>query len=228
LRIEYQQLEGNAILQFREDTQGNASMARELWIPPGNWINAWNGETVTGPFMATNMTPLDQEPIYIRSGAVLLLAPEMQYTGEKPWNPITLDVYPSAETASATLYEDDRLTTAYKNGQFRNTVITASADDATKTITVQIAAAEGHYKGALTKRVWKLRIHPWVFWPGDLTPAGVVINGRKSELSVRKLAQAETAMPFGDGIGAPDGDVYELTLPAVRVSKPIQVSVTFQ
>lgn len=228
LRIEYQQLEGNAVLQLRADTQGNPSIARELWIPTGNWINAWNGETLTGPFMATNMTPLDQEPIYIRSGAILPLAPQMQYTGEEPWNPITLDVYPAVEPASATLYEDDTLTAAYKKGQFRNTIITASADDAAKTVTVQIGDAKGHFKGALMKRAWKIRIHPWSFWPGNLTTVQLTINGRKSELPVQKVPRAESAMPFGDTIGAPDDDVYELTLPPTKVAKPIQVILRFE
>lgn len=228
LRIEYQQLGGNALLKFFANIQGNASIARPLWIPPGNWINAWNGEMVTGPLMVTNMTPLDQDPIYIRSGAVLPLAPQMQYTGEKQWNPVTLDIYPTAHTASAALYEDDTLTTAYKKGQFRNTVIAASSDNTTKTVTVQIGAADGHFKGALTKRAWTVRIHPPSSWPRDLTPAQVSINGRKSGLEVHKLARAQSAMPFGDSIGAPDEDVYELNLPVTKVSKPLQVTVSFQ
>ncbi len=228
LRIEYQQLGGNSVLQFIANIQGNASVARALWIPPGNWINAWNGETLTGPLMATNMTALEQEPIYIRSGSVLPLAPQMQYTGERSWNPITLDVYPDAQNASATLYEDDTLTTAYKDGQFRNTIIAASADDGTKTVTVQIAAGKGHFKGALMKRAWTLRIHSPRSWPKDLTPARVTLNGRKSELPVHKLSRAEIAMPFGDATGAPDGDIYELTLPATDVSRSITVNIRFQ
>lgn len=227
LRIEYQQLGGNAVLQFIANIQGNADVARTLWIPPGNWINAWNGEMIAGPQMATNMTPLDQEPIYIRSGAVLPLAPEMQYTGAQPWNPITLDVYPSSESASGTLYEDDTLTSAYKTGQFRNTIITARTDDNAKTVTVQIGAAQGHFKEALLKRGWILRIHLPAFWPQELTPSKIIVNGRKSELQARKLAQAETAMPFGDAMGAPDGDVYQLSLPDAKVSKPVQVVVRF-
>ncbi|HEV2327222.1 MAG TPA: TIM-barrel domain-containing protein [Verrucomicrobiae bacterium] len=226
LRIEYQQLTGNAVLQFRADTQGNASIARALWIPPGNWINAWSGDVATGPLIATNMTPLDQEPIFIRSGAVVPLAPQMEYTGEGPWNAISLDIYPAVQTASATLYEDDTQTVAYKKGQFRHTLITASADDNAKTVTVEIGAAKGHFKDALTKRAWTLRIHPWVFWPGNLTPVQVTINGRK--LPLHRVPQDQTAMPFGDATGAPDGDVYELTLPVTKISKSIQVIISFQ
>jgi hypothetical protein len=228
LRIEYQQLGGNALLQFRAEIQANANTSRALWIPPGDWINAWNGETMTGPQMATNSTPLDQEPIYVRSGAVLPLAPQMQYTSEQPWTPITLDVYPDSQSSSATLYEDDTLTTAYKNGLFRNTIITAKADDSTKTVTVKIGAATGHFKGALTKRAWTLRIHPPLSWSHDLAPSNVLIDGKHSTLPVHKLSRADAALPFGDSIGAPDADVYELMLPEKNVSKPIAVGISFQ
>ena len=82
-----------------------ASLAtRAAWIPPGDWIDAWTGETISGPAMVTNEVPLDQMPIYIRSGAVLPLAPEMQYTGEKPWNPITLDLYPRASETNTAIF----------------------------------------------------------------------------------------------------------------------------
>jgi alpha-glucosidase (family GH31 glycosyl hydrolase) len=82
--------------------------------------------------------PLDQIPIFVRAGSVLALAPEMQFTGEKPWNPVTLDVYPLAgTTATTTLYEDDTRTVAYRRGEFRQTQITAAADDAAKTVRCQ-------------------------------------------------------------------------------------------
>ena len=107
-----------------------------------------------------------KSPIWITVGAVLPLAPEMQYTGEKPWDPVTLDCYPCAgKTSSATLYEDDTLTTAYQRGEFRNTPITVSADETAKTVHVEIGAAKGSFQGALKTRAWILRIHPPADWP---------------------------------------------------------------
>ena len=45
----------------------------------------------------------------------------MQYSGQLPWDPITVDVYASiAESDRTSLYEDDTLTTAYRQGQFLN------------------------------------------------------------------------------------------------------------
>src|SRR5208283_2704032 len=104
--------------------------SRVAWIPPGDWLNVWNGETISGPAIVTNQVPLDQIPLFIRSGVMLPLAPEMQFTWEKPWSPVMLDLYPRAgETNTANLYEDDTLTTAYQRGEFRNTPITMLADD---------------------------------------------------------------------------------------------------
>jgi hypothetical protein len=228
LRIEYQQLEGNALIQFQWHRRGNDfSAVRVAWIPPGAWINAWTGEKVSGPATITNNTPAEQTPIYIRSGAILPLAPEMQYTGERPWDPITLDLYPhSGETNQTILYEDDTLTTAYREGRFRKTTASVSADAASKTVRVEIGPAEGAFSGALNTRAWVLRLHRPLDWPENLVPGQVKADGRKFEGSIRRLVREATAMPFGDKSGAPDSDLFELSLPAASASKAWQVEVS--
>ena len=228
LRIEYLQLEYNALMKLQWRSVKAGSALRIAWIPPGNWIDAWTGKIISGPATVTNDVPLDQIPIYIRSGAVLPLAPEMQFTGEKPWNPVTLDLYPRvAETNTANLYEDDTLTTAYQRGEFRNTPITASADDADRTVRVKIGAAKGNFQGASKKRAWMLRIHPPADWPKNLAPAQVRVNGKKINAPIHRLNRDATAMPFGDQSGAPDADVFEVTLPAAPVSKSQSVEISF-
>ncbi len=229
LRLEYLQLEFDALLKLQWHSVNGNSTTRDAWIPPGDWIDAWTGETISGPATVTNLVPLDEIPIYVRSGAILPLAPEMQFTGEKPWNPITLDLYPrAAETNSANLYEDDTLTTAYQRGEFRNTAITASADGAERTVHVTIGAAKGAFKNALKQRAWLLRIHPPVDWPKNLAPTDVRVNGEKINSLIRPLNRDAAAMPFGDKSGAPDGDVFEVSLPATPVSQSQSVEVHFK
>ncbi len=199
---------------------------RILWIPPGDWINAWTGETISGPSLLTNTVPLDKIPVYIRTGAVLPLAPQMQFTSEKPWNPITLDLYPrSGEISTATLYEDDTKTTAYQHDDFRTTEISLTANDSAKTVTIDIAAAQGKFHGELKRRSWVLRLHKPFGWPENSKPIGVTVNGKKEKVSVRVLPCANSATPFGDQTGAPDGAIYELTLPSGSVSKETRVEV---
>jgi alpha-glucosidase (family GH31 glycosyl hydrolase) len=228
LRIEYLQLEYNALMKLQWRSVKAGSALRIAWVPPGNWMDAWTGEWISGPATVTNDVPRDQIPIYIKSGAVLPLAPEMQYTGQLPWNPVTLDLYPRAgETNGATLYEDDTLTTAYQRGKFRNTLITASADDADRTIHMNIGAAAGTYHGALKKRAWVLRIHPPADWPKNLAPAQIKANGKKINAPIHLLNRDATAMPLGDKTGAPDADVFEVSLPAAPVSHQQAVEIHF-
>ncbi len=228
LRIEYLQLQYNALMKLQWRSAKAGSARRIAWVPAGNWLNAWTGESISGPAMVTNDVPLNQIPIYIKSGAVVPLAPEMQYTGQMPWDPIMLDVYPRpGETNGATLYEDDTLTIAYQRGKFRNTAVTATADDAGKTVSVKIGPAVGKFNGALKERAWTLRIHPPADWPKDPKAVQVTINRKRIDAQVRRLNREVTAMPLGDPAGAPDAAVFEVSLPAASVTHSQAVEIRF-
>jgi hypothetical protein len=230
LRIEYLQLGFDALIKLQFRGAQHSSATRVAWIPPGEWINAWNGEIISGPATVTNEVPLGQIPLFIKSGAVVPLAPEMQFTGEKPWYSMTLDLYPrssAGNSSRANLYEDDTLTTAYQRGEFRTTPIVAAADDAAKTVRVDFGAGAGNFHGALKKRAWTLRIHPPINWPKDLAPAAVKLDGKKVNLAVQRLARAANAMPLGDKAGAPDADVFEIGLPAAPVAQARSVEISF-
>jgi hypothetical protein len=236
IRIEYQQLDFNARLRLMCQPVNSPDATREAWIPPGQWIDAWNGEILSGPMMVTNRVPLDKIPMWIKSGAVLPLAPKMQYTGEKPWDPITLDIYPAAgETNSATLYEDDTLTTAYQRGKFRTTQITCSADDASKMVRVDISAAVGKFSGELKKRGWILRVHCPPHWPMSSNP-GIIVNGRKTTISYYyegAEVPIDTQIPFlddrpGNAMDSQDGQLYKIPLSPESVTKTQAVEISFQ
>ena len=58
----------------------------------------------------------------MKAGAIIPMYPEMLYDGEKPKDPVTLDVYPFGKS-SFILYEDDGLTQEYRAGAFARTLI---------------------------------------------------------------------------------------------------------
>jgi alpha-glucosidase (family GH31 glycosyl hydrolase) len=237
IRVEYLQLQYAAHIKLLWRAVNSPNASREAWIPPGNWIDAWDGTVLTGPMMVTNHVPLDQIPIWIRQGAVLPLAPEMDFTGQKPWDPITLDIYPNPLCVgnTATLYEDDTTTTDYKRGLFRTTeilsyVIQGSVKPGLPLmVRVDIGAATGDFNGALKTRSWKLRIHVPASWPKNLMGSETSVNGLRimDQLSSPSRARSEKAMPFGDVIGAPDGDVFELTLPPAPVTQKQSIEISF-
>jgi len=228
LCVEYQQLDYGAAVKLEWQPATARTTERAAWIPPGDWMNVWNGEMMAGPATVTNPVPLDQIPLFVKSGAVLPLAPEMQFTSEKPWSPITLDLYPRAgATNTANLYEDDTRTIAYQRGEFRNTGIRLSADGGNSQVSVEIGAAKGHFGGALEQRAWTLRMHPPAGFASHSAPVAIRLNGKKLDAPVRRLARAENAMPFGDRLGAPDAEVFEMDLPAAPVSRRQNVEISF-
>jgi alpha-glucosidase len=116
---------------------------RTLYLPEGDWIDYWSGETYSGKQNIITKTPLDKLPVYIKAGAIIPMQPDMHYFGEKPIDPITLDIYPSGNS-STTLYEDDGLTLDYQQGVYAQTEIVCSAN--AQTINIDVLSSKGKFK----------------------------------------------------------------------------------
>jgi hypothetical protein len=216
LRVEYLELEYGASVSLKW-RQPDARSSVSVWIPPGDWIDAWTGALVKGPTNIVENATIDRIPLFIRSGSIFALAPQMNFTGELPWDTITLDAYPSSGKAAETsLYEDDTLTVGYKKGEFRNTAIKSSVDDENKTVSISMGIASGTYSNALTQCSWTLRIHRPLCWPSDVAPTSVTLNGTPLAGVLRRVANT-SSMPFGADSGAPDADVFEITTPQLSV-----------
>ena len=63
--------------------------------------------------------PFDAIPVHVRAGAIIPFGPELQYTDEKPADPITLFVYAGSDGAF-TLYEDDGVSHGYEKRRVRD------------------------------------------------------------------------------------------------------------
>ena len=85
--------------------------------------------------------------MFVRAGSILPLGPEMQYTGEKPWDNLELRLYPGAD-GTFTLYEDEGDTYRYEQGVY--TTIRFDWNDQARTLT--IAERQGSYPGMLSSR----------------------------------------------------------------------------
>jgi len=98
--------------------------ARLVYLPAGVWFDYWTGARHEGGRMIRVEAPLETVPLFVRGGAILTLGPEMNYVGEKPSKPLSFEIYPDARgEASTSLYEDDGLTEAYRQGAFRQTSV---------------------------------------------------------------------------------------------------------
>ena len=100
--------------------------------------------------------PLETVPLFVRGGAILPLGPEMNYVGEKPANPVEFEIYPDAHgEASTSLYEDDGLTEAYRQGNFRQTGVSYRRTPAGDQI--DLSAAKGGFHPAPRDLVFVVR-----------------------------------------------------------------------
>lgn len=117
---------------------------RLVYLPAGSWYDYWTNKKYAGGTMISVDAPLDVVPMFVRAGAMIPVWPPLNYIGEKPVESITFDIYPDdSGSASATLYEDDGLSPAYKTGAFRRTTLTARRGP--RGITVSTGPIEGSY-----------------------------------------------------------------------------------
>ena len=145
---------------------------QEVWIPKGDWMEKDTGVHLAGPAKVQRDFSIDQVPVYVRSGAIVPMMPEMKYSSQKPVDPLIVAVYPlkDGEKSSYSLYEDAGDTRGYQTGEFARTEIAASSKGSE--FTLVIGAPKGSYPGILRERAYELRL------PADWPPQSVTVNGR--------------------------------------------------
>jgi alpha-D-xyloside xylohydrolase len=125
--------------------------SRHLYLPNAKWYDLWTGRAVMGGVAVDADAPLGRIPLYVRAGSILPMGPELQYSTEKPEDPIELRVYAGAN-GSFTLYEDENDTYDYEKGA--HATIPLVWDDAARTLT--IGARTGKFPGMLETRTFRI------------------------------------------------------------------------
>jgi len=143
----------------------NASVS--VWFPPGTWTDYFTGQTHTGPSVQSVSATYDTFPVFVKAGGIIPLAPYMDYTSQKPVDPLTVRVFTGAD-GDFSVYEDAGEGQGYKTGAFRFTALNYTNSSRT----LQIGAAQGTYPGAPTQRAYDLELN------GITTLlSGVSVNG---------------------------------------------------
>lgn len=125
--IASQWLDGDLLVSpvLQEDNSMN------IYIPEGTWYNFNQSSQVTGPKTITGTAALTQVPVFVRPGAVVPLAPVIQFTDALPGGPLEVQVYAGGDGVF-TLVEDDGETLAYeKSGAIRSTTLKWSDSEKT-------------------------------------------------------------------------------------------------
>lgn len=131
-----------------------------IYLPAGTWTDYWTGTVYQGPTTLNGYSaPLDTLPLFVKGGAIVPMWPQMNYTGEKPLDKLTYDLYPRGNT-NFTLYEDDGITRAYQTGSSATQAVTMTAPaSGTGNITVNVGASVGSYTGKAASRAYEFTTH---------------------------------------------------------------------
>jgi alpha-glucosidase len=190
-----------------DKTSGLAT--EKVWLPKGEWIEWPTGKHFTGPTSVERSFSIEQTPVYLKSGAIVPMQPEMIYTGEKPVDPLFVNVWPleSGGSSNYTLYEDNGVAEQYQHGVFTRTPIKAT--EAGDTLRVEIGPVEGSFPGMLKDRGYTLKL------PADWPPASVTVNG----------VAVKQAGPTGKGGWSFEGNTLTTIIPVERLSTSSKVTI---
>jgi alpha-D-xyloside xylohydrolase len=138
---------------------------REVYLPAGQgWYDLYSGQFMTGGQWIHAAAPFERIPVQIKEGSIIPFGPALQYTDEKPADPITLYVY-TGKDAGFTLYEDEGTNYNYEKGAHSMIPINYSESGSTLTI----GPSEGSFKGMLKERVFRvIRVSPGKPVPFDI------------------------------------------------------------
>ena len=198
----YQFMTGESLLVAPVYIAG--AVTRDGILLPANttWVDWWDGARFAGgQTLNSYAAPLSKLPLFVRAGAIVPLAPAMNSFNAAPWDPISLELWPSGASAFD-LYEDDGVTRAAlpPTSAFGKTAIRVSAPPgylnnsaAAGNVTITVDAVRGTFNGQLAARGWRLNVRSLsaplvvVLASGSGAPAAVPEMQSEAELEASDL-----------------------------------------
>jgi len=130
-----------SLIEAREKT-------RNVYLPSGTkWYDFWTGVVYEGGKSITSDAPIDKIPLFVKAGSILPLGPFLQYSTEKPADPLELRIYKGGD-GNFQLYEDENDNYNYEKGIY-STINFTWKDVENKLI---ISKRKGEFPGMLKNR----------------------------------------------------------------------------
>lgn len=145
--------------------------SRMVYFPEGRgWYDLYTGRHLTGGNSADVEAPYERIPVFVPEGSIIPFGPAMEWSDEKPSDPITLFIY-GGRDAQFTLYEDEGTNYHYEHGQY--TTIDIRYDETHRTVT--LGRRQGSFPGMLRDRCFRVvLVTPEAPRPLDLETEGAI------------------------------------------------------
>src|SRR5215472_13199445 len=128
-----------------------AAATRHLYLPKAKWYDFWTGKVWDGGRSLDVYAPLGVMPLFVRSGSIVPLGPEIEFVSQKPADPIELRIYRGAD-GDFTLYEDQGDTYTYEHWTY--STIAFHWDEQKQELT--IGDRHGHFPGMPASRTFRI------------------------------------------------------------------------
>lgn len=194
------------VLEYFQDTNGAElyllcrksaeEKPRKVYLPNDEWINPFNGKIIEGSRNINWKVDARLLPMFIRRGSIFPLGYTSKNAKEQSLKKLIYDYYPSfVNTDEGYLYEDDRITTAYKYGESRISNYRASYNKKDNAFVIELDKSIGTFRGKynVKERNVMLKVHLFKDIPEIKE---VLINGVKVNYKLHKKNKA--AFPFND------------------------------
>ncbi len=166
-----QYLFGSAIMVTPVTTAGATNCPVYLPAAGAPWFNFWTGETSPAGQHVEAAAPVETLPLFVKPGSIVPMGPFLQYSSEKPADPIELRVYRGAN-GKFTLYEDEHDNYNYEKRKFAT--IPLEWNEAKQTLT--IGKRTGSFPGMLNERTFN------IVWVSDNHGAGIPITEKPNKV----------------------------------------------
>jgi len=164
---------------------------RTVYLPEGTWFDYWTAKEYKGPITLQVQPLLEVLPLYIKGDSIIPMGPDMSYVGEKPFNPITLDVWLCSE-GECTIYDDDQIVQCRARRKEDRIVIDVSASKRTYVVKLNRTGTPASVKlnGVELPRMasaveLEASEHGWYFAPTFVVYAKFKGLGSRCELVLR-------------------------------------------
>ncbi len=185
LDIGDQYLFGPAIMVTPVTTAGATMQPVYLPAAGAPWYNFWTGEISAAGQSVEAAASVETLPLFVRPGSIIPMGPFLQYSSEKPADPIELRVYRGAN-GQFTLFEDEGDTYDYEKGKYAT--IPVAWNDAKQTL--KIGKRAGSFTGMLKERtfniVWVSKNHGAGISITETPDVVVHYTGKAVTVSVKK------------------------------------------
>ena len=123
-----------------------------VYLPKSfDWYDFWSGKRFNGGQTVKTDAPIDKIPLFVKAGSIVPLGGIIQYSNEKPAEPLEIRLYEGAN-GRFVLYEDENDNYNYEQG--KHSTITITWDDANKILT--IGGRNGSFPGMIAEHKFNI------------------------------------------------------------------------